>query len=181
MTLFIKAKVLNWFVQRKKDINDKVDAYWGGLIFQTNVTDEDYEKTHWGDLFEKIAAEPNNPYHYYQRGNRRIGVKWRNYRRGVIADFTEVIRIVSADKDKYPDIELDFCYYSICKNASILGDFAMEKTDFSEADKCYALSISSGQGFLECPDRRGIYNDECNDYMKKSVQQLLIAQSLLTK
>jgi hypothetical protein len=180
MTSFTISRVLNWFTQIKKDIKAKLDAYLGWLIFQTNTTDEDYEKTHWGGLFEKIAEEPNNPYHYYQRGNRRIAVKWRNYRRGVISDFTEVIRIVSADRDRYPDIELDFCYYSICKNANILGDFAMEKTDFMEAVNCYVLSINSGQRFLECQDRCRMY-DECNDYMQKSVQQLLISQSLLIK
>jgi hypothetical protein len=53
--------------------------------------------------------------------------------------------------------------------------FAMEKTYFAEAANCYILSVNSGQEFLECQDRRGMYDDECNDYMQKSVQQLLIA------
>ena len=177
MTLFIIGKVLNWFIKRKRDINDRIDSYLGGLIFRTDITDEDYEKLHWGDLVKKIEEEPNNPYNYYYRGNMRIN-KWRNYRLGVIEDFTQVIRIVLADREKYPDIDLSFCYYSICQTANIHSNILMEEKYFMKAAKYCKLSISSGQEFLQCEDRRKMYEIGCNDCMNRSSEQLMLIQDL---
>lgn len=176
MKLLTIRKFLSWFTQRKENVIKRIDFFLGKLIFDSSMTLEEHEKLILGDLFEKIEKEPNNPYYYYLRGNMRMS-KQVNNPLGVVEDFIQVIKIISIDRKKYPDIDLYFCHYSICKKANIYGDNLTGNKEFIEAAKYYKLSISNGQQFLQYENRNAMYDGECEIYVRKSSSQLILIQN----
>jgi hypothetical protein len=176
MKLFSIKIILEWSAKNQIFIKDRIDSCLGRLVLQSEGKPQDYEKTHWGDLFDKIEKEPNNPYNYWSRANRRIS-KFGNNIVGAIEDLTQVVEIVLNDQEKYPEINLDLCYFLICQNANIYADILMERKELNGAIYYYIVSINSGQEFLKCENRNNkIYDEECKTYTKNSSEQLEIAR-----
>jgi tetratricopeptide (TPR) repeat protein len=133
-------------LSRKVGFLDYSDFYEAKNVFYPDMEFEDYERLHWGELFEKIQQEPDNPYNYHLRAHMRTGGKTENTK-GAIDDYTQVIKILLADKDKHFDINLYSCYLAICQLARRYGSLLRGRNDFEEAKKYYNLSIDTGERF----------------------------------
>jgi tetratricopeptide (TPR) repeat protein len=173
----IAVKVLRFL--RKVGILDFPDFYLARSIYYPEMTIEEYEKSQWCELFEKIEKEPDNPYNYYSRAQMRDIKKFGGNRQGAIEDFTQVIKLVLANPEKYVDIDLYSCYFSVCQNAKNLGDILMENKNFQEAEKYYNLSIVNGQEFIKGGDLNNkTSNYACRDWIGSSSEQLNLIKHL---
>lgn len=173
----ITVKIL-WFL-RKIGILNFPDFYSARLIYYPETTIEEYEKSQWVELFEKIENEPDNPYNYYSRANLRDGRKSGGNRQGAIEDFTQVVKLVLASPEQYVDIDLYCCYFSVCQTACNLGNTFMDNKNYQEAEKYYNLSIVNGKEFLKGGDLNNkTLSYACRDWIENSSEQLNLIKHL---